>query len=172
MNKTSILFVFLFFLALSSTSYGQNRTKSNVPKRSNEQIDKLVGTWRIIEYSDFDSLTGKWKDRYGRQPRGYFIYTKSGVVSINISTDKPIKVSEDSAKNVNVNYYENYYSNAFSYFGTYAVDWKKSIVTHYVKGGSLLWYIDTDQPRQFTLSGDTLTIGDKKTTKRILVKVD
>jgi len=170
MNKAFILFILL--LALSPTSFGQNRTKSSVPKRSNSQLDKLVGTWRVIEYSDFDSLTGKWKDRYGRQPRGYFIYTKSGIVSINISTDKPIKVSEDSSKSINVNYFENYYSNAFSYFGTYTVDWKKSIVTHYVKGGSLLWYIDTDQPRQFMLSGDTLTIGDKKTTKRILVKVD
>ena len=127
---------------------------------------------KIIEYSDFDTLTGKWKDRYGQHPRGYFTYTKSGIVSINISTDNPMKVSEDSSKNMNVNYYQNYYSNAFSYFGTYNVDWKKSIVTHYVKGGSLLWYIDTDQPRVFMLKGDTLTIGDNKETKRILVRAD
>jgi len=162
----------LIGLTISFNSFGQSKIKSKKPNRAATQNKKLIGTWRIIEYSDFDSLTGKWKDRYGRQPRGFFIYTKSGVVSINISTDLPMKVSEDGAKKMNVNYYDNYYSNAFSYFGTYDVDWKKSIMTHHVKGGSLLWYIDTDQPRKFELSGDTLTIGDKKTTKRILVKVD
>ena len=162
----------LFSLTLTYNSFGQYKTKSSDPKIDMTQPDKLIGTWKIIEYSDFDTLTGKWKDRYGQHPRGYFTYTKSGIVSINISTDNPMKVSEDSAKNMNVNYYQNYYSNAFSYFGTYNVDWKKSIVTHYVKGGSLLWYIDTDQPRLFMLKGDTLTIGDNKETKRILVRAD
>lgn len=169
--KFSIL-PLLIILTIAFNSFGQNKIASKMPNLAATKNKNLIGTWKIIEYSDFDSLTGKWKDRYGRQPRGYFIYTKSGVVSINISADQPMKVSEDTAKSMNVNYYDNYYSNAFSYFGTYDVDWKKSIVTHYVKGGSLLWYIDTHQPRQFELSGDTLTIGDKKTTKRILVKVD
>lgn len=73
---------------------------------------------------------------------------------------------------MSVNYYQNYYSNAFGYFGSYKVDWEKSIVTHYVKGGSLLWYIDTDQPRPFMLKGDTLIIGDNKTTRRVLLKAD
>ena len=45
-------------------------------------------------------------------------------------------------------------------------------LTHHVKGGSLPWYIDTDQPRSFNLKGDTLIIGDSKTWKRVLVKTD
>lgn len=167
-----LYFLLLVSLTLTFNSSGQNKTKSSDPKIGSTQPNKLTGTWTIIEYSDFDTLTGKWKDRYGQHPRGYFTYTKSGIVSINISTDNPTKVSEDSAKNMSVNYYQNYYSNAFSYFGTYNVDWKKSIVTHSVKGGSLLWYIDTDQPRLFILKGDTLTIGDNKKTKRILVRAD
>jgi hypothetical protein len=159
-------------LSLAFISSGQIHANSSDQKIGMNQPGKLTGTWKIIEYADFDTLTGKWKDRYGRHPRGYFIYTKSGIVSISISTDSPLKISEDSARNINVNYYQNYYANAFSYFGTYVVDWEKSVVTHYVNGGSLLWYIDTDQPRQFKLKGDTLTIGDNKTTKRRLVKVD
>ena len=83
-----------------------------------------------------------------------------------------MNVSEDSAKKMNVNYHQMYKNNAFSYFGTYTVDWEKSIVTHYVKGGSLLWYIDTDQPRSFILRSDTLIIGDNKTTRRVLVRED
>ena len=167
-----LYFLLLVSLTLTFNSSGQNKTKSSDLKIGSTQPDKLTGTWKIIEYSDFDTLTGKWKDRYGQHPRGYFTYTKSGIVSINISTDNPAKISEDTAKNMSVNYYQNYYSNAFSYFGTYNVDWKKSIVTHSVKGGSLLWYIDTDQPRPFILNADTLTIGDNKKTRRILVRAD
>jgi hypothetical protein len=170
MKKLYLLLLFSLVLTLNSSA--QNKAKSGGPRTGMAEPGKLVGTWKIIEYADFDTLTGKWKDRYGLHPRGYFIYTKSGIVSINISTDSPVKVSEDSAKSINVNYYQNYYSNAFSYFGTYIVDSKKSTVTHYVKGGSLLWYIDTDQPRQFMLKSDTLTIGDNKTTRRVLVRAD
>lgn len=48
----------------------------------------------------------------------------------------------------------------------------KKIKTHHVKGGSLPWYDDTDQPRLFILKGDTLIIVDSQTWKRILVKTD
>ncbi|MEO5583164.1 MAG: lipocalin-like domain-containing protein [Saprospiraceae bacterium] len=170
--KNVRLVILLIVLTLTFNSFGQNKSKTKKASNKEPQSNKLVGNWRIVEYSDFDTLTGKWKDRYGQHPRGYFTYTQSGIVNINISTDNPMRISEDSAKKMSVNYFQIYKYNAFGYFGTYTVDWEKSIVTHHVKGGSLLWYIDTDQPRQFVLKGDTLIIGDNKTTKRMLVRVD
>ncbi|MEO6221154.1 MAG: lipocalin-like domain-containing protein [Ginsengibacter sp.] len=164
--------ILLIIMGIAFKSFGQNNSKTREAINKELQSNKLLGTWSIIEYSDFDTLTGKWKDRYGQHPRGYFTYTKSGIVSINISTDTPIKVSEDSAKKMSVNYFQMYKYNAFSYFGTYTVDWKKSIVTHHVKGGSMLWYNGTDQPRQFMIKGDTLIIGDNKTAKRVLIRAD
>jgi hypothetical protein len=61
---------------------------------------------------------------------------------------------------------------AFGYFGTYTIDSLNSIVTHHVKGGSVMNYIGTDQHRQFILKGDTLLIGDPtfKIGKRVLVR--
>ncbi|MCY7311625.1 MAG: hypothetical protein LH619_12660 [Chitinophagaceae bacterium] len=41
-----------------------------------------------------------------------------------------------------------------------------------VKGGSLPWYIDTDQPRPFTLNTQTLIISHNKLWKRVLVSAD
>jgi hypothetical protein len=64
------------------------------------------------------------------------------------------------------------YNYSFGYFGTYSVDFGKSVITHHVTGGSLPWFINTDQQRPFTLKGDTLIIGDNKTWKRVLVKED
>jgi len=170
MKRFYLLFVFTWIL--TSNSLGQNNIKPSKPKTRTTQLDKLIDTWRLIEFSDFDSATSKWIYRYGKNPKGYFTYTKSGIVNLNISTETPLKISEDSAQNYNIkllNWVDHF---AIGYFGTYTVDFNKSIVTHHVKGGSLPWYIDTDQPREFALKGDTLIIGDSKTWKRVLVKTD
>ena len=170
MNK--FYFLLLLMLTTNSISFGQPKSKSRKPTMATTQADKLIGTWKLIEFADVDSLTSTWTYRYGKNPKGYFTYTKSGIVNLNISAETPLKISEDSAKNYNINLLN--WTDHFSlgYFGTYTVDLKKSIVTHHVKGGSLPWYIDTDQPRPFVLKGDSLIIGDSKTWKRVLVKAD
>lgn len=132
----------------------------------------IVGTWQLIEFADLDSATGRWKYPYGKNPKGYFTYTKNNIVNINISAEFPLKISEDSAKKYTINLYEHIWQNSFGYFGTYSVDLKNSVVTHHVKGGCIPYYIDTDQKRVFTLKGDTLIIGDNKTWKRVLVRAD
>jgi Lipocalin-like domain len=156
-------FFLLFALILASRSFGQSKIKST---------DKLIGTWRLIEAIDLDSATSTWTYPFGKNPIGFFTYTKSGIVNLNISTDTPLKISEDSAKNYNINLLKWLDHYAVGYFGTYTVDFDKSVVTHHVKGGSLPWYNDTDQPRPFILKGDTLILGDHKTWKRVLVKAD
>lgn len=138
------------------------------PKQSN----KLVGTWKLIEYADFDSVTGKWTHPYGDHPRGYFTYTNSGIVNLNISSENPLIITRDSAYKHSFTLVELIDNYAVGYFGTYTIDYKNSTVTHHPKGGAIPWYIGTDQHRQFILKGDTLFIGDPTFTigKRILIK--
>jgi Lipocalin-like domain len=162
----------LFVLTLTFNSFGQSKIKSSKPNIAGTQMDKLIGTWRLVEFANLDSTTSKWTYPYGKNPKGYFTYTKTGIVNLNISSETPLKISEDSAKNYNINLLNWVDNNSLGYFGTYSVDLNKSVVTHHVKGGSLPWYIDTDQPRPFILKGDTLIIGNSKTWKRVLVKVD
>jgi hypothetical protein len=133
---------------------------------------RIGGRGRLVEYSDLDTLTGIWKYKYGKNPKGYFTYTKTFIVSLNITAETPFKFSMDSAKHLIMNYYDMTQKNSLGYFGTYSVDWEKSIVTHHVNGGSLPWYIDTDQPRPFTIKGDTVIIGNNKTWRRVLVRAD
>ena len=132
----------------------------------------IVGTWRLAYFADFDTTTNSWKFRYGKNPRGYFIYTKSGILSINISSDNPLKISEEEGKNHMVNLFNYIENNSFGYFGTYTFEPEKGRVIHHVKGGTIPWYTDTEQPRQIQVKGDTAIIGDNKTTRRVLVRVD
>ena len=163
-------FLFLFTLTSTFSSFGQSKIKSRKPNIAATQIDKLTGTWKLVEFADLDSATSTWTYAYGKNPKGYFTYTRNGIVNLNISSETPLKISRDSAKNYNVNLLNWVDNNSVGYFGTYSVDFNRSILTHHVKGGCLPWYIDTDQQRPFILKGDTLIIGDNKTWKRVLVK--
>lgn len=157
-----------FLLYCNIYSYGQN---INQQENSVKQ-KQLVGTWRLIEFTNRDPANGKWIFPYGENPKGYFTYTKNGIVNLNISSTIPLRISEDSTKKYFPNLYEYLSHTALGYFGFYTVDRGKSIVTHHVKGGTIPDYIDTDQPRPFSFHGDTLIIGDYKTWRRVLIKAD
>lgn len=70
--------------------------KQDTVEKQITNANKLIGTWRLIEYTDFDTITGKATHPYGEHPKGYFTYTKSGIVNLNISSENPIIVSPDS----------------------------------------------------------------------------
>lgn len=132
----------------------------------------IVGTWRLVEFADYDSVTSTWINRYGKNPKGYFTYTASGVLNINISNENPLKVSQEEGKKMSVNLFDYMTANSFGYFGTYTLEPEKGRVIHHVKGGTIPWFTDTEQPRQIQLKGDTAIIGDNKRTRRVLVRVD
>jgi len=155
--------VFIGFVMVCETVRAQKTTRSD---------NALVGTWRLIEFADINPATGQWTYSYGKHPKGFFTYTPSGILNLNIAAEVPIHMSEDSAAHYNINLRDWVDHQSCAYFGTYTLDIAHSIVTHHVKGGSLPWYTDTDQPRPFQLSGDTLIIGDRKTWKRVLLKAD
>lgn len=136
-----------------------------------EKYNTLVGTWRLIDFANTDSL-GQWVYPFGKNPRGFVTYTKTNIFNINMSSEIPLDVKEEDSKKYSITLDEFLWKYAFGYFGTYAVDFKKSVVTHQVKGGTMPWFVGTDQPRPFILKKDTLIIGDNKTWKRVLVKAD
>ena len=160
----------LSILVITAAAAGQNKTKPAKAGKSMNPAGQLIGTWRLIEFADLDLTTSTWTYSYGKNPKGYFTYTGNGIVNLNISAETPLIISEDSARRYNVNLEKWVNYNSVGYFGTYTVDVNRSVVTHHVKGGSMPWYIDTDQERPFILKGDTLIIGDNKTWKRVLVK--
>ena len=98
MKQIQILTVLIIFvLVFDEISYGQNNSNMTRANISVTQPNNLAGTWKIIEYKDFDSATGKWIHPYGDHPRGYFTCTNGGIVNLNISSENPLSISKDSA---------------------------------------------------------------------------
>ena len=131
----------------------------------------IVGTWKLIEFLNLDSVTNQWEHPYGKNPKGYFTYTSNGIVNLNISNENPLKLSKDSLNSTKF-VYSDFMKNSVGYFGEYEVSLEDSVVTHKVKGGSIPFYIGTNQPRPFIFKNDTLIIGDNKTWRRVLVRID
>ena len=115
----------IIFISVVTISWGQS------PERNN----KLVGTWRLIDFANTDSL-GNWVYPFGKNPRGFVTYTKTHIFNINMSSDVPLNVKEEDSKKYTITLDEFLWKYSFGYFGNYAVDFKKSIVTHQVKGAA------------------------------------
>lgn len=90
----------------------------------------------------------------------------------NLYAQQSLKITEEESRKYSVNLFDYIDKNSFGYFSTYTVELDKGRVIHHVKGGCMPWYSDTDQPREFKLKGDTLTIGDNIKTRRVLVRAD
>jgi hypothetical protein len=95
------------------------------------------------------------------------MYTKSNTVNLNISSDVALRISQDSAKKYLINLEDDIAHYSLGYFGTYSIDLTNPVLTHHVAGGSIPYYINSDQRRPFSFKGDTLIIGDNKTWKRV-----
>ena len=87
-KKISLIILLIVINVAFSCKPGQTEIKISNKNR-------LVGTWRLIEYSDFDTVTKKWIHPYGDHPKGYFTYTKSGIVNLNGSAEKPLIIPAD-----------------------------------------------------------------------------
>ena len=117
----------------------------------------LVGTWRLFRFEN-TSKDGGVEKPYGDHPKGYFIYDRTGHLSVQIMRDPPLPAfAADNKKPTDAEKVRAY--GAFvSYFGTYRVDKVKHLLHHQVEGGLDTTYTNTDQIRPYRLVGDTLII--------------
>jgi hypothetical protein len=137
-------------------------------------VDALIGTWRVLEFADQDT-EGNWRYRFGKHPRGYFVYDATGHVHIQIMRVPALapfpEASLVEGTPPSAEHALAAYSAYVAYFGTYTVDAARSVLTHHVEGSLAPEFTDTNQPRPFKLEGDRLEIGDGKTWRRVLERV-
>ena len=136
----------------------------------------LVGTWRLVEFWDRDSIGAPKRYRYGESPTGYFTYDPTGHVSIQIQRGPaPPRIQsergEDWFRQASADELRTSVEAYRAYFGTYTVDDERAIVIHHVEGDSRGLYTGTAQRRHFRLVGDSLIIGNDTTARRVLLRV-
>jgi hypothetical protein len=165
----------LFALACAAPSRSPSLAGRGTTNGTAEAAE-LVGTWRLVEFWDRDSVGTPKRYAYGEHPTGYFVYDPTGHVSIQIQQGPPPTI-------VASNRGEDWFQTAApeelratvrayrAYFGTYTIDRAAGVVIHQVEGDSRGLYTGSAQRRKFRLVGDSLTIGNDSTTRRVLVRV-
>ena len=162
-------------VAFSGATTGRLVAQNSSPA-GGHQASRLVGTWRLVEFWDRDSLNAPFIYLYGQRPTGYFTYDVTGHVSIQIMRGPdPFRV--DSTRG------ESWFLKATpeelrraaqdyrAYFGTYAVDSARRTVQLQVEGDSRGLYTGSLQSRRYRLAGDSLIIGNDTTNRRVLLRV-
>jgi len=136
----------------------------------------LIGTWRLVEFWDRDSIGAPKRYPYCQQPTGYFVYDPSGHVSIQIQTGPTPPIiqaqrGEDWFRQASAEELRTSMDAFRAYFGTYVVDFPGGHVIHQVEGDSRSLYTGTAQRRRFRLVRDSLIIGDDTTARRVLLRL-
>jgi hypothetical protein len=65
----SFQLLLLLTLTIFSNLLGQSKIKSSTVDKTETQTNKLIGTWKLIEFADLDSTTLKWTYPYGENPK-------------------------------------------------------------------------------------------------------
>lgn len=136
----------------------------------NPSQPSLSGTWRLVTFEDWDAA-GHVTRAFGEHPAGYLIYDDTGRFFFNLMKTPPVSAEGFADGTPTPEQKVQAFDAYASYFGRYSVDWERRIVTHHVEGSLNPALNGTDQQRPFELSGDTLILTDRKSWKRVFVRV-
>jgi hypothetical protein len=122
--------------------------------------DAIVGAWRLLEYGDRETESDPWTPTFGKNPSGMLVYLPTGLLSVHVAA-----AADDPTSPVPY----------AGYFGTYVVREARresnefvGIVEHHMESAYPPELLDEGPDRQFRIAGDRLTLGDGRTSRRLL----
>jgi Lipocalin-like domain len=114
----------------------------------------VVGTWRLQSYLRHDVATGENTKPWGERPTGYLTYLPDGHMLVVMTSEARQLVPSTDEKFVEKS--SQLIFNMTAYAGKYEV--RDSRVFHHVEVAWLPTWVGTDQPREYSFEGDSLSI--------------
>ena len=124
--------------------------------------DAVVGVWKLLEYHDRETESDSWTPTFGQRPTGILVYLPTGLLSgrslllpmiprrpsamSGTSAPMPSEARRDGEKIVGV-------------------------VEHHMESAYPPELLDEGPDRPFRITGDQLTLGDGRTSRRLLKRV-
>ena len=119
--------------------------------------ERLQGCWLLRAY-ELQQADGSVVQPMGEQPEGLLLYSPGGYMSVHLlqpgakppaPAQLPPGLSADLALS---------YACYSSYFGRYTANSEQRIITHHLRGASVLAWAGSEFPRHYQLEGDRLTL--------------
>ena len=131
-----------------------------------DDADAFVGTWRLVEHSDWDS-SGALVPMFGPNPIGYFVHDRTGHFSVQIMRTPAFRTSAEESDSMTESELRELFQGYYASFGTYTVDSKSSESVYQIEGSTRPQLIGTEARLPYRIEGDSLIIGDGKTWHRL-----
>jgi Lipocalin-like domain len=108
---------------------------------------RLTGNWRLVSTENFDE---KGVARPGNYASGRIMYDAHGNMAAQLTRDgrRPLSAKPTDAERAEA------YSGFLAYYGRYAVDESKGLVTHHVEGSTNPNWVKTTLTRWYAFSPD------------------
>lgn len=147
MKRTIVPAVLVFFSFISGASAQVDATRSD--------LQKLLGTWRLVSYVGEEVVSGARSDVMGPHPSGYINYGPDGrMIVLIVGSERkkpvgPIATQEEAQELIR---------SMLAYAGTYTVDGTAKTVTHQVEISWDQSRTGTSQVRTYRVDGERLTL--------------
>jgi hypothetical protein len=123
---------------------------------------ELAGAWRLVELQERASEDAPWEPPLGEDARGVFFCDLAGVLSAHIHAPN----APDPARR------------ALAYFGFFTVrgvertaESVRGELIYELDGGYWDEVLEPGGPHPFDVTGDTLVLGDQRTSRRTLTRI-
>lgn len=120
-------------------------------------MERFIGAWRLVAFEE-EGPDGEVVYPYGKDAAGLLIYDSSGRMSVQIMRRDREPLSSADWQNLLAEEIKKIIEDFTAFFGTYEVDAANGIVIHRVEGHVLPDSVGKVLRREFTFSGDVLTL--------------
>jgi hypothetical protein len=135
-----------------------------------DDADAFVGTWRLVEHSNWDS-SGTLVQNFGPNPIGYFVHDRTGHFSVQIMRTPAFRTSAEEPDSMTESELRELFQGYYASFGTYTVDSISSESVYQIEGSTRPHLIGIEVGLPYRIEGDSLIIGDGKTWHRLWQRV-
>ena len=120
-------------------------------------MERFIGAWRLVAFEE-EGPDGEVVYPYGKDATGLLIYDSSRRMSVQIMRSDRAPLSSGEWQSVPAEEIKKAIEGFTAFFGSYEVDEANSTVLHYVEGHVLPESVGKVLRREFTFSGDVLTL--------------
>ena len=167
MKYTTMLWVtFSSVLLCACTQSSVDLKAEQEAFRAAAHADALVGVWRLVERSNWDS-SGALVQNFGQNPIGYFVHDRTGHFSVQIMRTPAIHTSAEEPDTPTQSELREHFQDYYAGFGTYTVDSMSSESVYRIEGSTRPQLIGTEARLPYRIESDSLIIGDGKTWHRV-----
>jgi len=119
--------------------------------------NSFTGAWRLVSF-EFRKSDGSIIYPFGKEAQGTIIYSESGRYSAQLMRRDRLRLKSGDQMKATDEEVRSNFEGCISYFGTYQVDEKENIISHFVEGSIFPNMEGTEQKREFEISEKRLLL--------------